>query len=91
VVWAHSLSMIADSNPAGIFFLVHFVCCGEGVSATSRLLVQRNPTECGVSKCDIETSITTKPRSTRFVEPQKNAKENLNTVLNCRDFQVASS
>ena len=31
------------------------------VSASGRSLVQRSPTECGVSKCDRETSIRRKP------------------------------
>jgi hypothetical protein len=33
-------------------------CCHVEVSATGRLLVQRSPTECGVSECDREASIT---------------------------------
>jgi hypothetical protein len=28
------------------------VCCRAEVSATGRSLVQRSPTECGVSECD---------------------------------------
>jgi hypothetical protein len=37
--------------------LVSVVCCQVEVSATGRSLVQRSPTECGVSKkCDRETS-----------------------------------
>jgi hypothetical protein len=37
--------------------LVSVVCCQVEVSATSWSLVQRSPTECGVSKvCDRETS-----------------------------------
>jgi hypothetical protein len=39
--------------------LVSVVCCQVEVSATSWSLVQRNPTECGVSKkCDREASKT---------------------------------
>jgi hypothetical protein len=64
-----------------IFSVVSVACCRVGVSAIVRSLVQRSPTECGVFKCDIENSTTTKPRSTRFVEPRKNAKENMNTGL----------
>ena len=33
------------------------VCCPVEVSATGRLLVQRSPTECGVSECDREASM----------------------------------
>ena len=37
--------------------LVRVVCCQVEVSATSWFLVQRSPTECGVSKvCDREAS-----------------------------------
>ena len=34
-----------------------FLCCRLEVSATGRSLVQRSPTECGVSECDGEASI----------------------------------
>ena len=36
--------------------LVSIVCCQEQVSATGRSLVQRSPTECGVSEGYMETS-----------------------------------
>jgi hypothetical protein len=36
--------------------LVSVVCCQVQGSATGRSLVQRSPTECGVSECDLETS-----------------------------------
>jgi hypothetical protein len=75
----------------GSFSLVSVVCCHGDVSATGRSLVQRSPTECGVYKCDNEISKTTRSRSTRFVKLRKNAKENLNNVLNCHVFQVAAS
>ena len=38
--------------------LVSVVCCQVEVSATGRSLVQRSPTECGVSECDLDTSTT---------------------------------
>jgi hypothetical protein len=38
------------------------------VPATGRSLVQRSPTECGVSKCDRGTS-QRRPGNTRAVEP----------------------
>jgi len=50
------------------------VCCecyvlsGE-VSATGRLHVQRNPTDCGLSEYDHEISTMMKSRPTRAVEP----------------------
>jgi len=36
--------------------LVNVVCFQINVSATGRSFVQRNPTECGISECEIETS-----------------------------------
>ena len=39
------------------------------MSATSLSLVQRSPTECGVSECDLETSTMRRPRLTRAIEP----------------------
>jgi hypothetical protein len=36
--------------------VVSAVCCQFEVSAVSRSLVQRTPTECGVPECDLETS-----------------------------------
>jgi hypothetical protein len=39
------------------------------MSATGRSLVQRSPTECGVSECDLETSVRSRP--TRAVVPWK--------------------
>jgi hypothetical protein len=43
----------------GCLSLVSVVCCQVEVSATSWSLIQRSPTECGVSKkCDREASKT---------------------------------
>jgi hypothetical protein len=67
------------------------VRCQVDVCATDRSLVQGSFTECGVSKCDLEISTTTRPGHSRLVEPQKNAKDNTNNVLNCHVLQVASS
>ena len=50
-----SLAGIAGSNPAeGMLSVVSVVCCQVEVSVTSRSLVQRSPTYCGVSECDRE-------------------------------------
>jgi hypothetical protein len=38
------------------------------VSAMGQSLVQRGPTECGVSEYDLETSIMRRPKPTRAVE-----------------------
>jgi hypothetical protein len=54
---------IVGSIPAGAWCLsvVSVVCCQVQVSATGRSLVQRSPTECGVSECDRESSIMSRP------------------------------
>jgi len=41
----------------GCLSLANVVCCQVEVSATVRSLVQRSPTECGVSECDLEASL----------------------------------
>jgi hypothetical protein len=41
--------------------VVSVVCCLVEVSATGWSLVQRNPTECGVSQFDREASIVRRP------------------------------
>ena len=53
----------------GCVSLVSVMCCQVEVSATERSLVQRGPTECGVSECDCGTSTMRKPWPTRTVEP----------------------
>jgi hypothetical protein len=47
-----SLTRIVGSNPTGGMdvSLVSVVCCQVEVSATGWSLVQRSPTECGVSR-----------------------------------------
>jgi lambda repressor-like predicted transcriptional regulator len=40
---------------------VSVVCCQEEVSASGRSLVQKSPTECGVSECDCESSVMRRP------------------------------
>ena len=49
----------------GCLSLVNVLCSKAEVSATGWSLVQRSPTECGVSKCDREASIMRKPWPTR--------------------------
>jgi hypothetical protein len=41
----------------GGFSFASIVCCQVEVSASGRSLVQRSPTVCGVSECDLEVSI----------------------------------
>jgi hypothetical protein len=49
----------------GSFSLVSIMCCQIEVSASGRSLVQRRPTECDVSECDLEASTLRKPWPTR--------------------------
>jgi hypothetical protein len=58
-VCGRSLAGIASSNPAGgmHMFLVSVVSCQVEVFVTGISLVQRSPTECGLSECDGEASI----------------------------------
>ena len=53
----------------GCMSLVTVVCCQVEVSAAGRSLVQRSPTECGLSECDCETSKRRRPGPKRAVEP----------------------
>jgi len=48
--------------------LVSVVCCQVEVSETSRSLIQRSPTVCGVTEFDLETS-TTRSSPTEPVQP----------------------
>ena len=45
----------------GCLSVVSVVPCQVEVSATGRSLVQRSPTDCGLSECDRESSITRRP------------------------------
>jgi hypothetical protein len=49
----------------GSLSFVSVVCCQVEVSTTGRFLVQRSPTECGVSQCDREASIARRSWPTR--------------------------
>ena len=49
--------------------LVNVVCCQMEVCVSGLSLVQRSSTKCGVSECDREVSIMTKPTPTTTVEP----------------------
>ena len=56
-VCGRSLAGIVNSNPAGgaVVCLLRVLCVVQvEVSASGRSLVQRSPTECGVSECDRE-------------------------------------
>ena len=70
-VCGRSLAAIVGSNPAGSMdvSLVNVVCCQVEVPAPGRSLIQRSPTESGVSKCDLETSTVRRPRPNRAAEP----------------------
>jgi hypothetical protein len=70
-VFSRLLAGIAGSNPAGAWVSVSVsaVCYQVEVFAMGRSLVQRSPTECVVSECDLETSTLRRPGSARAVEP----------------------
>jgi hypothetical protein len=57
LVFGRSLAGIVGSNPAGGMdvCLLWVLLCQVEVSATGWSLVQRSPTECGVSVCDLES------------------------------------
>jgi hypothetical protein len=55
----------------GFLSVVSVVCCQVEVSVSGRSLVQRSPTECGVSECDREASILRSPWPTVAVAPWK--------------------
>jgi hypothetical protein len=46
-------------------------CQVEGVSANGRSLIQRNPTESGVSECDLESKTVRTPRPARTIDPYR--------------------
>jgi hypothetical protein len=56
----------------GCLSLVSVVCCKVEVSATDRSLMQRSPTECGVSRCDREASTMRRPWPTSSCRAIKN-------------------
>jgi hypothetical protein len=49
----------------GCLSVVSVVCCQIEVSASDWLLVERSPTECGVSECDREASVMRRSWPTR--------------------------
>ena len=59
--------------PAGhvCLSLVNVLCCLVELSATGRSLIQRSPTDCGVSEFDLETSTMRRRRLTRAAKPWK--------------------
>ena len=70
-LWIYGLSFagIAGSNPTGVkdvcLSAVGVVCSQVEVSASCWSLVQRSPTECGVSECNLETLTMMRPWPTR--------------------------
>jgi hypothetical protein len=68
--WAfgRALAGIVGSNPTestDVCLFWVFECCQVEVSATDWSVVQRSPTECGVSECDLQTSKRRRPRPDR--------------------------
>jgi len=56
----------------GFLSLVNTVCCQVEISAKDRSLIQKSPTERGVSEYDLEISV--KSKLTRPVKPLKQKK-----------------
>jgi hypothetical protein len=73
-------------RPRGRLSVVSVVFCQLEVSTTGRSLVQRSPTECGVSECDREASRMARPWALLAVGPWKQA-----CVLTLLCFLVAAS
>jgi hypothetical protein len=79
-----------------VLSVVSVVCCQAEVPATGRSLVQRSPTGCGVSECDLETSTVRRPWATGAVEAWKKCIWNyiiykivllfLNSFFVCKSF-----
>ena len=69
-VCGRSLVGIVGSNSVGAWtFVVSVVCCQVEVPTSGWSLVQRSPTECGVSECDHESSIMRRPWKPGAVAP----------------------
>ena len=66
-VCGRSLAGIASSNPTRGMdsLLVIVVCCQVEVSVSGWSLVQKSPSDCGVSECDREASVMRRPWPTR--------------------------
>ena len=52
----------------GCLSVVSVVHCKVEVSAMGRSLVQRSPTKCGASECDLKTAKINRPRPARVAE-----------------------
>ena len=61
--------------------VVSAVCCQVEVCATGWSLVQRSPTDCGTSLCDLETSCMRRPWPTGGCRAQTKQKNPLNLAL----------
>jgi hypothetical protein len=70
----------------GCLSVVSVVCCQVEVSASGWSLVQRSPTECGVSECDREASTMKRPWPTRGCRAIEKKKEFPRYSLQCLYF-----
>jgi hypothetical protein len=66
---ARLLGLLLRIPPGTCLSLVSVVCCMLEVSAMGRSLVRRSLTECGVSKCDLPTSVMRGTRPNGAVQP----------------------
>jgi hypothetical protein len=58
---ARLLGLRVRIAPGAWMSVVSVLCCAVDISASGRSLVQRSPTECGVSESDREASILRRP------------------------------
>jgi hypothetical protein len=61
---------VEDEGSALLWHVKNYSCQVK-VSVVGQSLVQRNPTKCGVSEHDLETSTRRRPRPNRAVQPWK--------------------
>jgi hypothetical protein len=59
-----------------MFVLYECLCCQAEVSVTGRSLVQRSPTDCGVSECD-QVKINNLETYCEWVEEERSAERNI--------------
>jgi hypothetical protein len=65
------------------------MCCQVEVSGTGRSLVQRSPTDCGVSECD-QVKITNLDTYCEYVEEVRTKKRNVNEESVLLGYDTAS-
>ena len=70
--------------------LVSVVCCQVEVSVSGRSLVQRSPTECGLSECDREASMIRRSWPTRSCCALEKCRKEKSIINYVQEFQALS-